>query len=64
MDFNALVFPDKVTSQPVIIHQETQQLRLYGETPWHRGWKMAFPPSFREVCFWDEVTEQQHRADV
>ncbi|MEJ2902490.1 competence protein [Pedobacter panaciterrae] len=64
MDFNALVFPEKVTSQPVIIHQETQQLRLYGETPWHRGWKMAFPPSFREVCFWDEVTEQQHRADV
>lgn len=36
----------------------------YGETPWHRNWKKAFPASYREVCFYDERLGEQHRADV
>ncbi|TDQ11533.1 competence protein CoiA family protein [Pedobacter metabolipauper] len=40
-------------------------LRVYpGETPWHRNWKKAFPPAFREVSFLDETAGQLHRADV
>ncbi len=40
-------------------------LRTYpGETPWHRNWKKAFPPSFREITFRDETLGQLHRADV
>jgi hypothetical protein len=40
-------------------------LRFYpGETPWHRNWKKAFPPSFREVSFVDETRAELHRADV
>ncbi|HKG05790.1 MAG TPA: hypothetical protein VKB19_04995 [Pedobacter sp.] len=35
-----------------------------GETPWHRNWKQAFPPSFREVSFTDTLAGQLHRADV
>ncbi|RZK78277.1 MAG: competence protein [Pedobacter sp.] len=37
---------------------------IFGETPWHRDWKKSFPPSFREVCFRDELLGEQHRADV
>ena len=36
----------------------------FGETPWHRDWKLAFPPAFREVCFKDHALAEQHRADV
>lgn len=64
MDFNASLFPEKTTTQPIPVPQEISALRAYGETPWHRDWKMAFPISFREVCFWDEHSRQQHRADV
>lgn len=40
-------------------------LRFYpGETPWHRNWKKAFPPSFREVSFMDQTLGELHRADV
>ncbi len=35
-----------------------------GETAWHRDWKMAFPPDYREVCFHDSNLQEQHRADV
>lgn len=35
-----------------------------GETPWHRDWKLAFPPAFREVCASDKVTGELHRADI
>jgi hypothetical protein len=40
-------------------------LRFYpGETPWHRNWKKAFPPAFREVSFVDATFGEHHRADV
>jgi hypothetical protein len=40
-------------------------LRFYpGETPWHRNWKKAFPPAFREVSFVDATFGELHRADV
>jgi len=39
--------------------------RFYpGETPWHRNWKNAFPPSFREVTFHDHGRDDLHRADI
>lgn len=45
--------------------QAEQQLRSYpGETPWHRNWKKAFPPAFREVTFSDTERREFHRADV
>lgn len=34
------------------------------ETAWHRDWKLAFPPSFREVAFYDAANANIHRADV
>jgi hypothetical protein len=37
---------------------------LFGETPWHRDWKNAFPASYREVSFADNVMGELHRADV
>ncbi|WP_316812187.1 competence protein [Pedobacter heparinus] len=39
-------------------------LRSYGETPWHRDWKKAFPPAFREIGFADVVQGELHRADI
>jgi hypothetical protein len=36
----------------------------WGETPWHRDWKNAFPKTFRERSFVDPVLGQLHRADV
>lgn len=37
---------------------------VYGETPWHRDWKKAFPPACREVSFADKELGQLHRADI
>ncbi|WP_316799561.1 competence protein [Pedobacter frigidisoli] len=34
------------------------------ETAWHRDWKLAFPPSFREVGFNDAAKGDFHRADI
>jgi len=34
------------------------------ETAWHRDWKLAFPPSFREVAFYDAANSDLHRADI
>ncbi|WP_227256201.1 competence protein [Pedobacter sp. MR2016-19] len=34
------------------------------ETVWHRDWKLAFPPSFREVAFYDAANSDTHRADI
>jgi len=64
MGFNASLFPEKITSPSILIQEEGQLLRTYEETAWHRDWKMAFPPSFREIVFWEESNQQQHRADV
>ena len=36
----------------------------WGETPWHRDWKNAFPTTYREKTFLDSVLGQLHRADV
>ena len=38
--------------------------RLYGETPWHRDWKEAFPAAYREVSFSNSSVGELHRADV
>jgi hypothetical protein len=43
---------------------ETPVPREYGETPWHRNWKKAFPPAFREISFPDKLLGDLHRADV
>ncbi|WP_233603867.1 MULTISPECIES: competence protein [unclassified Pedobacter] len=34
------------------------------ETVWHRDWKLAFPPSFREIAFYDAANNNLHRADI
>lgn len=34
------------------------------ETAWHRDWKLAFPPSFREIAFYDAANNDSHRADI
>lgn len=34
------------------------------ETAWHRDWKLAFPPAFREIAFYDAANNNMHRADV
>ncbi|MGM9476075.1 competence protein [Pedobacter sp. GSP4] len=34
------------------------------ETAWHRDWKLAFPPSFREIGFYDAENANIHRADI
>nr|WP_068891932.1 competence protein [Pedobacter panaciterrae] len=64
MSFNALLFSEETTSLHSVINTEKQHSTSYGETPWHRNWKMVFPTSFREVSFWDGAKEQQHRADI
>lgn len=38
--------------------------RPYGETPWHRDWKEAFPAAYREVSFLDSPIGELHRADI
>ena len=53
-------FPEKIDG-PLA---DEMLLRNYGETPWHRNWKKAFPPSFREVTFFDHALTEYHRADV
>lgn len=64
MSFNTLQNAEKSIIDLAEVQEQAQQMRSYGETPWHKNWKKAFPPSFQEVCFWDETTKQQHRADV
>ncbi len=39
-------------------------LPTYGETPWHRNWKNAFPSACREVSFADKDLGELHRADI
>lgn len=34
------------------------------ESPWHRNWKLAFPPQFREKIFFSELQNCHHRADI
>ncbi|TCD12237.1 competence protein [Pedobacter frigidisoli] len=34
------------------------------ESAWHRDWKLAFPPSFREIGFVDAAKGDFHRADI
>jgi hypothetical protein len=53
MEFDA----DFLNSEPLLPRQ-------YGETPWHRNWKKAFPPAFREISFPDRLLGDLHRADV
>lgn len=64
MDFNTSLFPEDRTDKPVATDQHKQVMRTFGETPWHRNWKNAFPPSFREVSFQDKDLGDLHRADV
>lgn len=40
------------------------EVQYFGESPWHRDWKKAFPEAFREVSFADQTLGQLHRADV
>ena len=42
----------------------TAEVQYFGESPWHRDWKKAFPESFREISFADQTLGQLHRADV
>lgn len=64
MDFNTLIFPEDQMKVGNTSEQPTLTLRTYGETPWHRNWKKAFPPAYREVSFEDKVLGELHRADV
>lgn len=34
------------------------------ETEWHREWKNNFSAEFREVSFYDEFSQEYHRADI
>lgn len=38
--------------------------KRYGETDWHRSWKLAFPLQFRERTFLSKAEGYCHRADV
>ncbi|MCX2454192.1 competence protein [Pedobacter sp. PLR] len=64
MNFNTSLFPEDDMPEPAPGIQQQQVLRSFGETPWHRNWKKAFPPSFREVSFADRDLGELHRADV
>lgn len=64
MDFNTSPFPADPVASAVLTDPVKQSLRAYGETPWHRNWKKAFPPSCREVSFADQGLGELHRADV
>lgn len=50
-------------AKTISIHM-TLTLPVYGETPWHRNWKNAFPPGCREVSFADKELGELHRADI
>lgn len=63
-DFSINTNDQGALSVPVPVNAEAK-LRVYpGETPWHRNWKKAFPPSYREVTFLDPSLGEIHRADV
>ncbi len=66
MDFGSSLNVNKVCTDDFLVSaSENKSLKSYpGETPWHRNWKKAFPPSFREVTFLDEVLGEFHRADI
>nr|WP_226905070.1 competence protein [Pedobacter schmidteae] len=65
MDLFSQSFAENGIQKPSLIRAEPTTFRKeYGETPWHRNWKKAFPVSYREVCFYDERLGEQHRADV
>lgn len=38
--------------------------KYYKESIWHRNWKKAFPPDYREKSFCCQLTGELHRADV
>ncbi|WP_254070991.1 competence protein [Pedobacter sp. L105] len=58
-------FDSIIASSDKASNQVNKLLRVYpGETPWHRNWKKAFPPTFREVSFSDLILGELHRADV
>lgn len=48
----------------LISYPMTLNLPIHGETPWHRDWKNAFPPAYREVSFADKMLGELHRADI
>jgi len=47
-----------------LISADIKLPRYFGETPWHRDWKNAFPVTYREKTFIDQQFNQFHRADV
>ena len=59
------LFIDNTSSPAPSAPEKKIVLRNYpGETEWHKSWKAAFPPEFREVSFSDTILGELHRADV
>lgn len=59
-----IIFPNddsRSSSDPKLLVRKSYFSK---ETAWHRDWKLAFPPSFREVGFTDAAKGDFHRADV
>lgn len=44
--------------------KDTRFPAYLSESPWHRNWKLAFPPNFREKSFFSEAQNCYHRADI
>ena len=61
MEPDSSIFMDNMESS---IKTEKASRNYHGETEWHRNWKAAFPPGFREVSFSDMTLGELHRADV
>ena len=66
MAFNSAPFQTSILTalEPASLQGKKERLFYPGETPWHRNWKLAFLLSYREVCFMDLISGEQHRADV
>lgn len=46
------------------LHLPASSKFYWGESPWHKNWKNAFPESYREVTFLNRDLGEHHRADV
>lgn len=66
MNFNLDIFGNEKPPELEITAPIDAKLPRYypGETPWHKNWKLAFPPTYREISFPDKSSGDLHRADV
>lgn len=63
-DFCQVEFNGGLDSGDSLREVDGQGMRVFGETDWHRDWKMAFPEELRERTFASRAEGYCHRADV